>query len=87
MVRETKLSAHDFILPFFVSEKLQERRAIVSMPGVFQLSVRDAVEEAQQAYSLGLQAVSPFRNPCKQRRGRIGCACGRRDRAAGGARD
>ncbi|HEX8899526.1 MAG TPA: porphobilinogen synthase, partial [Chthoniobacterales bacterium] len=33
LVRETKLTAHDFILPLFVSEKLTSRQAIKSMPG------------------------------------------------------
>ena len=63
LVRETKLTAHDFILPLFVSEKLQERRAIQSMPGVFQLSLRDAVSEAKQAQELGLQALLLFGIP------------------------
>ena len=62
-MRETKLTAHDFILPLFVSEKLRERRAIGSMPGVFQLSIRDAVDEAKQAQALGLQAVLLFGIP------------------------
>lgn len=62
-MRETKLTAHDFILPLFVSEKLRERREIGSMPGVFQLSIRDAVEEAKQAQALGLQAVLLFGIP------------------------
>ena len=63
LVRETKLSAHDFVLPLFVSEKIETRREIGSMPGVFQLSVRDAVDEARQAYELGLQAVLLFGIP------------------------
>jgi porphobilinogen synthase len=65
-VRETRLSAHDFILPLFVSEKVQERRAISSMPGVFQLSVREAVAEANQAHGLGLQAVLLFGIPAEK---------------------
>ena len=63
MVRETKLSAHDFVLPLFVSEKVEGRRAIGSMPGVSQLSVDAAVEEAQRAHELGLQAVLLFGIP------------------------
>ncbi|MDQ3626540.1 MAG: porphobilinogen synthase [Verrucomicrobiota bacterium] len=63
LVRETKLTPHDFILPLFVSEKLQERREIQSMPGVYQLSLNDAVEEARQACALGLQAVLLFGIP------------------------
>ena len=62
-MRETKLTPHDFILPLFVSEKLQERREIRSMPCVYQLSLNDAVEEARQACALGLQAVLLFGIP------------------------
>ena len=51
------------MLPLFVSEKLQERREIRSMPGVFQLSIGDAVAEAKQARELGLQAVLLFGIP------------------------
>ena len=63
LVRETKLSAHDFILPLFVSEKLQERREIGSMPGVFQHSLGSVVLEARQAWELGLQAILLFGIP------------------------
>ena len=63
LVRETKLSPHDFVLPLFVSEKIDTRREIRSMPGVSQLSVRDAVDEARQAHELGLQAVLLFGIP------------------------
>ena len=66
LVRETKLTPHDFVLPLFVSEKLQERREIQSMPGVYQLSVSDAVAEAQQACALGLQAVLLFGIPAQK---------------------
>jgi len=66
LVRETKLSAHDFILPLFISEKIKERRAIASMPGVFQLTVRDAVEEAKSARDLGLQAILLFGIPASK---------------------
>jgi porphobilinogen synthase len=57
------LSTHDFILPLFVSEKLKERRPVASMPGVFQLSVKEIVDEAQRAQDLGLQAVLLFGIP------------------------
>jgi len=65
-VRETSLSAHDFVLPLFISEKVREKRAIESMPGVFQLSIRDAVIEARQAFELGLQAVLLFGIPANK---------------------
>ncbi|MEY2537596.1 MAG: porphobilinogen synthase [Verrucomicrobiota bacterium] len=63
LVRETKLSAHDFILPLFVSEKISERRPILSMPGVFQLSLEEVTDEARKAQQLGLQAILLFGIP------------------------
>jgi porphobilinogen synthase len=63
LVRETQLSVHDFILPLFVSEKLDRRRPIASMPGVFQLPVKEIADEARAAQDLGLQAVLLFGIP------------------------
>lgn len=63
LVRETKLTAHDFVLPFFISEKLRSRQAIKSMPGVFQWAGDEVAGEAQRAYDLGLQAVLLFGIP------------------------
>jgi len=63
LVRETQLSAHDFILPLFVSEKLKQHRPIASMPGVFQFSLKQIVDETQRAQDLGLQAVLLFGIP------------------------
>jgi porphobilinogen synthase len=63
LVRETHLSVQDFVLPLFVSEKVQQRRPIASMPGVFQLSVKEVADEARAAQDLGLQAVLLFGIP------------------------
>ena len=63
LVRETQLNAHNFILPLFVSEKLERRRPVASMPGVFQLSLKEIVDEAQRVQDLGLQAVLLFGIP------------------------
>ena len=62
-MRETNLTGHDFVLPLFVSEKIDKQRPIASMPGVFQLSVKEIVDEAQRAQDLGLQAVLLFGIP------------------------
>jgi porphobilinogen synthase len=62
-VRETQLAVHDFVLPLFVSEKVQQRRPIASMPGVVQLSVNQVGDEARAAQDLGLQAVLLFGIP------------------------
>lgn len=63
LVRETKLTGHDFVLPLFISEKLEARQAIKSMPGVFQFAVSEVAGEAQRAHDLGLQAVLLFGIP------------------------
>jgi len=63
LVRETQLSIHDFVLPLFVSEKVQHRRPITSMPGVSQLAVKEVADEARAAQDLGLQAVLLFGIP------------------------
>lgn len=63
LVRETHLSVHDFVLPLFVSEKVQRRRPIASMPGVFQLPVNEVADEACTAQEAGLQAVLLFGIP------------------------
>jgi len=63
LVRETNLTAHDFVLPLFVSEKISKRRPIASMPGVFQLPLGEIVDEARQAEDAGLQAVLLFGIP------------------------
>ena len=63
LTRETHLSVHDFVLPLFVSEKVQQRRPIASMPCVFQLSVKEVADETRAAQDLGLQAVLLFGIP------------------------
>ena len=63
LARETHLSVHDFVLPLFVSEKVQQRRPIASMPGVFQLSAKEVADEARAAQDLGLQAILLFGIP------------------------
>ena len=62
-MRETKLTAHDFVLPLFVSEKVEQQRPIQSMPGVFQFSIVEIVDEAKRAHDLGLQAILIFGIP------------------------
>jgi porphobilinogen synthase len=63
MVRETDLSPEDFIYPLFVVEGRDVRRPIASMPGIFNLSIEHAVEEARAAKSLGIPAVIVFGIP------------------------
>lgn len=62
MVRETELNARDFIYPLFVRHG-EGRSEIRSMPGVYQLSVEEAVREAEAAMSSGVNAVILFGIP------------------------
>jgi porphobilinogen synthase len=57
------LHPHNFVLPLFVSEKIDEQKAIASMPGVSQFSLSEIVDEARRAQDIGLQAVLLFGIP------------------------
>ena len=63
LVRETTLSAGDFILPLFVSEKITAPVPVASMPGVAQLTEKALVEEAAGAFADGVPAVLLFGIP------------------------
>ena len=63
MVRETRLTRDDLVLPLFVAEGASAREAISSMPGVFRFSVTEAVDECKRARDLGLPAVILFGIP------------------------
>jgi porphobilinogen synthase len=66
MVRETRLSPASLVYPMFVCPGEGVRKEVRSMPGVFNLSVDEAVQEAQQANSLGVPAVILFGLPEKK---------------------
>jgi porphobilinogen synthase len=63
LVRETKLSPEQFILPLFVCPGEGVRREIGSMPGNFQLSVDELVKECAEAKRLGIAGVILFGIP------------------------
>jgi porphobilinogen synthase len=63
LVRETRLSPEDFVYPIFVTAGEDVKNPIASMPGIFQLSINHAVEEALKAYNLGIPAVLLFGIP------------------------
>ena len=63
LIRETNLSRHDFVLPLFVSEKIQRAKEIPSMPGVHQHSENEIAAIAQRAHKSGVQAVLLFGIP------------------------
>jgi porphobilinogen synthase len=63
LVRETRLSPDMFVLPLFVCEGEGVRREVPSMPGVFNLSVDEAVRETTAAKADGINAVLLFGLP------------------------
>ncbi len=66
LVRETRLTPDCFIYPLFVVEGAGVRREVPSMPGVFQLSVDQAVHEAAAAKAEGVPAVLLFGLPSEK---------------------
>ncbi|HZW36117.1 MAG TPA: porphobilinogen synthase [Candidatus Deferrimicrobiaceae bacterium] len=66
MIRETKLSVDDLIYPLFAAAGKGIRNEVPSMPGVFQWSVENLVEEVKEAASLGIPAVLLFGIPEKK---------------------
>src|SRR4051812_41110930 len=63
LVRETRLSPANLVYPLFVCPGKGVRKEIRSMPGVFNLSVDEAVKEAESARSLGITAIILFGLP------------------------
>jgi porphobilinogen synthase len=63
MVRETHLSPDMLMLPLFVCEGEGVRREVPSMPGVFNLSVDEAVKEVAAARADGVKSVLLFGLP------------------------
>jgi porphobilinogen synthase len=63
MIRETRLSVDDLILPMFSVEGKGVRNPIDSMPGHYQLSVDNIVKEAKVVRDLGIPAVMLFGIP------------------------
>src|ERR1700736_2712872 len=63
LVCETRLTPKAFVYPLFVCPGEGVRKELTSMPGVFNLSVDEAVKEARATASLGVPAVILFGLP------------------------
>ena len=66
LVRETRLSVEQLVLPLFVRAGRKLRHPIASMPGVFQLSPDELLRESSRAHALGVPAVLLFGIPEKK---------------------
>jgi porphobilinogen synthase len=60
---ETRINISDLVLPLFIKAGKQQKQAIASMPGHFQLSPDNLVEEVQEIAALGIPAVLLFGIP------------------------
>lgn len=60
LMRENQLTAADLIWPVFVLEGEGQREAVASMPGVERLSLDLLIEEAREAWQLGIPAIALF---------------------------
>jgi porphobilinogen synthase len=63
LVRETTVAPSDLVLPVFVEEGLDGRSPIGSMPGIDRHGIASAVQEAGEAFALGIPAVLLFGIP------------------------
>jgi porphobilinogen synthase len=66
LVRETALEPGDLIYPLFLCPGEGIRREVSSMPGVFNLSIDEAVREAEQAQSLEIGGLLLFGLPASK---------------------
>jgi len=66
LVRQTHIETDHLVLPLFVRPGEGVRRPIASMPGNFQLSTDELVNECREAADLGILAVLLFGIPSKK---------------------
>jgi porphobilinogen synthase len=62
LVRETELSANDFIYPMFIVEGNNQRIPIETMPGIERYSIDELLEALKEVVALGIPAIALFPN-------------------------
>ena len=63
LVRETTLDTNDFIYPLFVREGENIKNEVVSMPGIFQMSIDEIIKECAYIRTIGLNSIILFAIP------------------------
>ncbi|MDF1758209.1 MAG: porphobilinogen synthase [Legionellaceae bacterium] len=63
MLSETRLDTNQFIAPLFISANINEKKAIASMPGQFQLDLNSLPKEIEEISNLNIPAVLLFGIP------------------------
>jgi porphobilinogen synthase len=68
LIKETRLSTADLILPLFIDENLEgnTKKPIGPMPGQYRFSIDSAVKEVSEAFSMGIKSVLLFGIPVRK---------------------
>ena len=66
LVRETRLTPESLVYPLFICPGTGLRKEVRSMPGVFNLSVDEAVKEVRETRALGVLSIILFGLPEKK---------------------
>jgi porphobilinogen synthase len=63
LVKENRVTTDDLIMPIFIKEGLEGKNEVSSMPGIFQLGEKEALEEVEELINLGIKGVILFGIP------------------------
>lgn len=63
LVRETTVAPSDLVFPLFINDGIDKPRPITTMPGISQITVREAASEARALKDLGIGATILFGLP------------------------
>ncbi len=66
LIRETRLSAAQLVYPLFIMPGKNRKEEIVSMPGVYRITVDQLKREAEECLALGINSVILFGLPEKK---------------------
>lgn len=72
LVRETKVSVDDFIYPIFIAAGDNVKNEIRSMPGIYQFSLDNLLQEVEEAVDLGIKAIILFGVPMEEEKDEVG---------------
>jgi len=63
LLQETHLSVNDFIYPLFIKSGEGIKKEVASMPGVYQMSIDEAIKECNVLKGLGIKSIILFGIP------------------------
>jgi porphobilinogen synthase len=66
IVSQTRISASDFVMPYFAVRGRNKKETIKSMPGIYRLSIDNLLKDIREARGLGIKAVLIFGIPVKK---------------------